>query len=996
VVDNYVTGGGTTPLVYAERSGVSLSDLTTGAWYVGANNADISGIWTAILTGNWSANATWDQNVQPPTGAICVINPKVVVNLDANSNIIKVLTNNGTLNVAANTLTIDSALYNNDTVNATGGTIKINGNGAVANTAVGITNSGLFNLAGGTVTLGPSGGGNKPFINNNNLVVSSGTLTINGNLLVNGYTTSSTTPNSFFTQSGGSIVVDGNAGGSAASSVGTGYSLVSLRSPNLNLTGGTLTITDPHQNSSSSVYAFEYNVNATNAPFYNYNVPVTNLATAHTIIFGDGVSTDAGGNSNSGFKINPITSSGRFNFGNVIVNGPSGTNRFVGLSTTTGILGNLTVNSGGQFWAYSPGANATIFLKNNLTVNTGGVFTSTAIGFMDYSLASSSVYLPASQSQTVSGSGIFRNHYNAGSAGANFTNMYVSAGSNPTFLDSFSFTGSINFSQTYYYPTSSNYVLSHIYIPNISNYRLQELSGAGTNGSATNGWVAGAYSKHANAGGFPNVYPVGDSLYYTPVTLGLTSGSAVTTGGDVYVRVTRGLEPNIVSSTLNPLKTVKRYVTVGISGGNPIAFTNGGVTVNMSWVTADLPVGANTNVFNVAQDSIPKGSLTPTGNWAYPTSIFKLVNQITATGLNPRFTGNYAVGETCPPSTLTPLVPSTIICAGTPDTLSALATGLGLTYQWFHADGTPINGATNANYVIANPQQADSGAYYVVVTGICSAPLTSNITTLNVNSLPVITAAPASGSVCIGGNDTLSVTATGTAPLNYLWNKNGVIIPGATSSTYTISNAVLGNAAGYTVTVSNSCASVTSSIASVSVNPLPVASITALSSTTACQGSTVVLQAPAGNAGYVWTNNGAVSGYNSRFDTVSTSGGVQVTVTSLAGCSATSAVDSVHFILPPPATITTSGNPSFCLPGSVTLSADTATGYSYTWLDNGTPNGSTGSYYTALVSGSYQVIVKNSYNCPDTSAAVVVSASPVPVPTVTTAPAPGAPTTFCV
>jgi len=998
VVDNYVTGGGTTPLVYAERNGVSLSDLTTGAWYVGANNADISGIWTAILTGNWSANATWDQNVQPPTGAICVINPKVVVNLDANSNTIKVLTNNGTLNVAANTLTIDSALYNNDTLNATGGTIKVNGNSTVvANAAVGITNSGLFNLAGGTVTLGPSGGGNKPFINNNNLAVSSGTLTINGNLLVNGYTTSSTIPNSFFTQSGGAIVVDGNAGGSAASSVGTGYSLVSLRSPNLNLTGGTLTITDPHQNSSSSVYAFEYNVNTTNAPFYNYNVPVTNLATAHTIIFGDGVSTDAGGNSNSGFKVNVANNSGRFNFGNVVVNGPSGTNRFVGLTNSTGILGNLTVNNGGQFWAYSPGANSNLYLKNNLTVNTGGVFSSYYLYLQDYSSAGNPS-LPASQSQIVSGGGNFRNNYSAASSTGNFQYMYLCGGSNPTFLDSFALANT-NSSWIYFanpgFP-AGNSLLSHIYIPNISNYRIVEQAGAGTNGSATTGWVAGTYSKHANAGGFPNTYNIGDSLYFTPVTLGLTAGSAVTTGGDVFVRVNGGLEPNIASSTLNPLKTVKRYVTVGISAGNPIAFTNGGVTVNMSWVTADLPVGANTNIFNVAQDSIPKGSLIPTGNWAYPTSIFKLVNQITATGLNPRFTGNYVVGETCPPSTLTPLVPATTICAGTPDTLSAQATGLGLTYQWYHANGTPINGATNANYVIANPQQADSGAYYVVVTGICSAPLTSNVTTLTVNSLPVITTAPVSGSVCIGGNDTLSVTATGTAPLAYQWNKNGVAISGATSSTYTISNAVLGNAAGYTVSVSNSCSSVTSSIASVSVNPLPVASITALSSTTACQGSTVVLQAPAGNAGYVWTNNGAPSGYNSRFDTVNISGGVQVTVTSLAGCSATSAADSVKFILPPPASITTSGNPSFCLPGSVTLSADTLTGYSYTWLDNGTPNGSTGSYFTALASGSYQVIVKNSYNCPDTSTAVVVSASPVPVPTVTTAPAPGAPTTFCV
>lgn len=51
---------------------------------------------------------------------------------------------------------------------------------------------------------------------------------------------------------------------------------------------------------------------------------------------------------------------------------------------------------------------------------------------------------------------------------------------------------------------------------------------------------------------------------------------------------------------------------------------------------------------------------------------------------------------------------------------------------------------------------------------------------------PYITVQPASAAVVSGGSVTLSVTATGTAPLAYQWMADGVVISGATSSTYTI------------------------------------------------------------------------------------------------------------------------------------------------------------------------------------------------------------------
>ncbi|MGH9760096.1 MAG: immunoglobulin domain-containing protein, partial [Blastocatellia bacterium] len=50
---------------------------------------------------------------------------------------------------------------------------------------------------------------------------------------------------------------------------------------------------------------------------------------------------------------------------------------------------------------------------------------------------------------------------------------------------------------------------------------------------------------------------------------------------------------------------------------------------------------------------------------------------------------------------------------------------------------------------------------------------------------PSISAQPASASVSVGQTAAFSVTAIGTSPLSYQWQKNGANISGANSSSYT-------------------------------------------------------------------------------------------------------------------------------------------------------------------------------------------------------------------
>ena len=86
------------------------------------------------------------------------------------------------------------------------------------------------------------------------------------------------------------------------------------------------------------------------------------------------------------------------------------------------------------------------------------------------------------------------------------------------------------------------------------------------------------------------------------------------------------------------------------------------------------------------------------------------------------------------------------------------------------------------------------------------------------SSAPSITAQPGSIAVVSGNTATFTVMAAGTAPLTYQWQKNGTAISGATMASYTTPAAASSdNGAMFTVVVSNSAGSVTSSGATLSV-----------------------------------------------------------------------------------------------------------------------------------------------------------------------------------
>jgi endonuclease/exonuclease/phosphatase family metal-dependent hydrolase len=91
-----------------------------------------------------------------------------------------------------------------------------------------------------------------------------------------------------------------------------------------------------------------------------------------------------------------------------------------------------------------------------------------------------------------------------------------------------------------------------------------------------------------------------------------------------------------------------------------------------------------------------------------------------------------------------------------------------------------------------------------------------------VTNPPAITTHPVSQTNSVGANVTLSVVATGTAPLAYQWRFFGTNLNGATATSYSLTNIQPTNAGDYTVVITNIAGSITSSIATLTITTGPV------------------------------------------------------------------------------------------------------------------------------------------------------------------------------
>jgi hypothetical protein len=201
---------------------------------------------------------------------------------------------------------------------------------------------------------------------------------------------------------------------------------------------------------------------------------------------------------------------------------------------------------------------------------------------------------------------------------------------------------------------------------------------------------------------------------------------------------------------------------------------------------------------------------------------------------------------------------------------------------------------------------------------------------------PSITIEPTNQTGNAGSSISFSVTATGSA-LTYQWQKGGVNIVGATSSTYTIPSLVAGNSGNYDVVVSGTLPpNDTSSIVSLTVNTSPAITVQPINKTTDLGVSVTFSVTATGEAlTYQWQKGGVningatASTYTIASPVVSDTGKYEVVVSGTLSPSVTSNPATLTINLSPAITVQPT-NQMTCTGTSVSFSV-TATGAALTY-----------------------------------------------------------------
>jgi hypothetical protein len=247
---------------------------------------------------------------------------------------------------------------------------------------------------------------------------------------------------------------------------------------------------------------------------------------------------------------------------------------------------------------------------------------------------------------------------------------------------------------------------------------------------------------------------------------------------------------------------------------------------------------------------------------------------------------------------------------------------------------------------------------------------------------PSLTVQPVNTAVNAGQPATFSVSATGTAPISYQWQKNGTNIAGASAASYTTpATTAADNGAKFDVVVSNAAGSLTSAQATLTVNSASAApTITtqpANQSVTVGQTATFSVSA-SGTAplSYQWRKNTAsITGANaSSYTTPATTAAdnnakFDVVVSNTAGSVTSSQATLTVSSAPVAPTITMQPTNQTVTAGQTATFSVAATGTSplaYQWQKNGAAiTGATAASYTTPVTTTadsgelFRVVVSN-------------------------------------
>ncbi|HEV7404424.1 MAG TPA: S8 family serine peptidase [Chthoniobacteraceae bacterium] len=129
-------------------------------------------------------------------------------------------------------------------------------------------------------------------------------------------------------------------------------------------------------------------------------------------------------------------------------------------------------------------------------------------------------------------------------------------------------------------------------------------------------------------------------------------------------------------------------------------------------------------------------------------------------------------------------------------------------YQWYK-DDVALAGQTSATLSLANPTDADSGAYYVIVRNFASSARSKTVTIVVRNAAPQLTLAPAGARVLAGQAVDLKAAFKGSRPMTFQWERNGSPVDGATDPRLYLYPVTAEQAGTYRLTATNAFGSYT-------------------------------------------------------------------------------------------------------------------------------------------------------------------------------------------
>ena len=330
-----------------------------------------------------------------------------------------------------------------------------------------------------------------------------------------------------------------------------------------------------------------------------------------------------------------------------------------------------------------------------------------------------------------------------------------------------------------------------------------------------------------------------------------------------------------------------------------------------------------------------------------------------------------SVSNTAPAFTLQPT--GQVAIAGATATFSAAASGSPApAYQWLFNATNLLAGKTSATLTLSNIQVSQAGGYSVTASNIAGIA-TSSVAQLTVLVPPSITGQPTNFTVISGSNATFNVTAAGSAPLSYQWQRAGTNLPGATATVLQMNGVQPAQAGSYRVIVTNSAGTVTSAVATLTVLvppsvTIPPTNFTVISGSNASFNVTASGSAP---LSYQWQFAGTnlpgatTTGLQMNNAQPTQAGGYRVIVTNTAGA-VTSAVATLTVLVPPSITdqptnlsVLSGSNASF----HVTASGSVPLSYQWQFAGTNLPGATTTTLQMnntqPAQAGAYRVIVTN-------------------------------------